>query len=194
MAMADGRYYLDRCAFRILNSDGSQQNRFDFSINPQSTQEQTQARTAYMNTKDWGTVQNFGMGQKSITISGTTGWQHGLGIDQAWQLKSFLDTYLNNYPTGTEDNHPVLVFDNYTDNYSYKVAISPSGYQFSQDVSQAILVKYTINMIVIGNTDQASASDRTNTLIGRPGEGGMTDGNMSNATSSAIASLRRDIR
>ena len=53
MAMADGRYYLDRCAFRILNSDGSQQNRFDFSINPQSIQEQTQARTAYMNTKDW---------------------------------------------------------------------------------------------------------------------------------------------
>ena len=49
-------------------------------------------------------------------------------------------------------------------------------------------------MIVIGNTDQASASDRTSTLIGRPGEGGMTDGNMSNATSSAIANLRRDIR
>lgn len=197
MAMADGRYMLDRCSFQILNQDGSENSRFDFTINPQSIQEQTENRTVYLNSKEWGTVQNYGMGQKTITLSGTTGWRHGLGIDEAWQLKAFLQSYQNVYPLEDSNNKATLVFNNYTDGYSYNVELAPSGYQFNQDESQPILVKYTINLIAIGDPGTANQQDRTDTLVGRPGEGGVTNGNVgpnttNGAVGQAIANLKRD--
>lgn len=195
--MADGRYMLDRCSFQILNQDGSENSRFDFTINPQSIQEQTENRTVYLNSKEWGTVQNYGMGQKTITLSGTTGWRHGLGIDEAWQLKAFLQSYQNVYPLEDSNNKATLVFNNYTDGYSYNVELAPSGYQFNQDESQPILVKYTINLIAIGDPGTANQQDRTDTLVGRPGEGGVTNGNVgpnttNGAVGQAIANLKRD--
>ena len=199
MAMEDGRYPLDHCSFQTKNQDGSERSRFDFTINPQSIQEQTENRTVYLNSKEWGTVQNYGMGQKTITISGTTGWRHGLGIDEAWQLKSFLQDYQNVYPLEDSNNKVTLVFNNYTDDYSYNVELSPSGYQFNQDVSQPLLVRYTITLIVIGDPGTANSQDRTGTLVGRPGEGGVTNGNVGpntqrGAVGQAIANLRRDAR
>lgn len=199
MAMEDGTHTLDRCSFKTVNQDGSERSRFDFTINPQSIQEQTENRTVYLNVKDWGTVQNFGMGQKTITLSGTTGWRHGLGIDEAWQLKSFLQDYQNVYPLDDSNNRVWLVFNNYTDDYSYYVDLSPSGYQFNQDVSQPLLVRYTITLIVIGNPGKANSQDRTDTLVGRPGEGGVTNGNVGPSTQrgavgQAIANLRGDAK
>lgn len=95
------------------------------------------------------------------------------------------------------NNKATLVFNNYTDGYSYNVELAPSGYQFSQDESQPILVKYTINLIAIGDPGTANQQDRTDTLVGRPGEGGVTNGNVgpnttNGAVGQAIANLKRD--
>ena len=199
MAMEDGFHTLDRCSFQTKNQDGSEKSRFDFTINPQSIQEQTENRTVYLNSKEWGITQNYGMGQKTITLSGTTGWRHGLGIDEAWQLKAFLQDYQNVYPLDDSNNRVTLVFNNYTDDYSYNVELSPSGYQFNQDVSQPLLVRYTITLIVIGDPGKANSQDRTDTLVGRPGEGGVTNGNVGPSTQKgavgqAIANLRGDAK
>ncbi len=176
--MADSRYNLVRCAFSIQDNSGNELSRFDFAINPQSIQEQTENRTAYMNTKDWGNIQNYGMGEKTITISGTTGWRRGLGIDDAWKLKSFLESYQDAYPLDDSTNTQILVFHNYTDDYSYYVSLAPSGFQFTQDVSEPLLIRYTINLIVGGDTSQANAAERNQSAVGQPGAGGTTNGNV----------------
>lgn len=190
---------LARVAFQVQNDDYSQDSRFDFAINPQQINEQVAARTSYLNTKDWGTVQNFGTGQRTISISGTTGWRRGLGVQDAWSLKSFLDNYMSHFPLDSADSRKWLWFLNYTDDYAYQVELTPNGYQFSQDVSQPLLVRYNIEMMVMGDQNQANASDRTSTAIGKPGEGGITNGNVGantayNATGQAIANLKRDGR
>lgn len=200
MTMADSRYSLDRVSFIVLNQDQSQHSRFDFSINPQSIQEQTQNRSVYLNTLDWGSVQNYGMGQKTISISGTTGWRRGLGIDEAKALKSFLEDYQRQFPVDSSNNRVTLIFANYTDDYSYRVDLAPEGYQFSQDVSQPLMYRYTINLIVLGNSNTASPQDRNSTVIGKPGEGGYSDGGsgrsnlMKGATAQAIANLKSHAR
>ena len=61
-----------------------------------------------------------------------------------------------------------LEFWNYTDDYYYDVAISPNGYSFTQDVSEPILVRYSITMIVRGRLDTANADDKSQTLITDP--------------------------
>lgn len=199
MPMSDGSHTLSRVAFEIQNDDYSVDSRFDFAINPQQIQEQVANRTAYLETKDWGSVQNFGRGKTQISISGTTGWRHGAGAFDAWKLKDFLSHYQQNFPLDNANNRKWLWFCNYTDDYSYQVELAPNGYQFSQDVSQPILVRYNIELIVMGDQNQANTADRTNTLIGRPGEGGMTDGNSrpntaASAIQGATAALRRHAR
>ena len=52
---------------------------------------------------------------------------------------------------------------------------------------------------MIGDPGTANSQDRTNTLVGRPGEGGATNGNVGpntqrGAVGQAIANLRRDAR
>lgn len=178
MPMADSRYNLVRCSFQMTDDTGNELDRFDFAINPQSIQEQTENRTAYMNTKDWGSIQNYGMGEKTITISGTTGWRRGLGIDDAWKLKSFLEAYQDHFPVDDESQSVQLIFNNYTDDYSYHVVLAPSGYQFTQDVSEPLLIHYTINLIVWSDTTQANAADRNKSAVGQPGAGGTTNGNV----------------
>lgn len=195
VAIADGRYTLDRVAFQVLNQDGSEDSRFDFSLNPQSIQESTAVRTSYQNVYEWGSLQNYGMGQKTITIGGTTGWRHGLGFDEAWKLKEFLTNYVNNFPIGDGNNRKVLVFHNYTDNYSYRCDLEANGFSFTQDVSEPILVRYTIHLVVIGNQNVATAQDKTQTVIGTPGSGGTTNGSgMSAEVSQTIAQLAKDGR
>ena len=114
-------------------------------------------------------------------------------------VKAFLQDYQNVYPLEDSNNKVTLVFNNYTDGYSYNVELSPSGYQFNQDVSQPILVRYTITLIVLGDPGTANSQDRTNTVVGRPGEGGVTNGNVGpntqkGAVGQAIDNLRRDAR
>lgn len=196
MPMADSRQALSRVAFQMTDKAGNQLNRFDFAINPQNIQESTVARTTYLNTKDWGVAQELGMGQKTITISGTLGWRRGKGIDDSWALKSFIESYLHYYPSDGSQQIPTLWFLNYTDNYQYMIVIAPNGYQFSQDVSQPLLIKYTINMIVIADKSEATSDERNNTVIGQPGAGGLSNGNVKPNTQGgpvqgAIANLKR---
>lgn len=197
--MSDGAHTLSRVAFQVQNDDYSEDSRFDFALNPQSIQEQTTNRTSYLETKDWGSVQNYGLGKKTLTIAGTTGWRRGLGAQDAWNLKAFLQRYQSFFPLDNANNRKWLWFHNYTDDYSYQVELAPNGYQFSQDVSQPLLIRYNIEMIVMGDQNRANSNDITNTIIGRPGEGGMTDGNVSpntrgGAIAGAVANLRRDGR
>lgn len=198
MPMADSRQALSRVAFSIQSGDSAQQiSRFDFAINPQNIQESTVARTMYLNTKNWGTAQELGMGQKTITISGTLGWRRGKGIDDSWNLKAFIEGYLRNFPNdGQQGGSPKLWFLNYTDNYQYMVVIAPNGYQFNQDVSQPLLIKYTINMIVIADKAEATSDERNKTVVGKPGDGGLSNGNVRPNTEGgpvqgAIANLKR---
>lgn len=199
MPMSDGRYSLVRCAFIVENDDYSEDSRFDFAINPQQITENTQNRTAYLNTKDWGSIQNYGMGQKTLTIAGTTGWRGGLGIDDAWKLKAFLQRYQSFFPLDNANNRKWLKFANYTDDYTYQVELAPEGYQFTQDVSQPLLVRYNIQLICISDSNQANAGDRTRTVIGKPGEGGIDNGNVNSntqmgAVGNAVSALKRDGR
>ena len=48
------------------------------------------------------------------------------------------------------------------------LVISPNGYSFTQDVSEPILVRYSITMIVRGRLDTASTDDKSQTLITDP--------------------------
>lgn len=197
MPMQDsGSSKLARVAFQVQNSDGSENSRFDFALNPQSITEQTLNRSAYFNTADWGSVQNFGMGQKTINLSGTTGWRRGQGAKDAWALKSFLETYQENFPNWDANTLKKLYFYNYTDDYGYHVELAPNGYQFSQDVSQPILVRYTIELICIKDAGNASSQDKTSTVIGNPGAGGVDNGNVKPmaTTAMAVAALRGDAK
>lgn len=200
MPMADSRHPLSRVALQRTDyKTGNVIDTFNFTINPQNITEQTLSRTTYLNTKDWGQVQEFGLGQKTITLSGTTGWRRGAGIDDAWKLKKFLTDYQNTFPLDDSNNNEYLYFLNYTDDYQYWVTLAPNGMQFVQDVSQPLLVKYTINLIAIGDKSQASADEKNQTVVGKPGAGGLSDGNVRPNTkggpvAGAIAKLKRDGR
>lgn len=166
MAIADGYHALSRVAFRQTDVNGNTISTFNFAINPQNIQEQVQTRTSYMNTAQWGTVQELGTGERTITISGTTGWRHGHGFEDYKKLRAFLSSYSDARmePTTTQSLR-YLEFWNYTDDYYYEVALSPNGFSFTQDVSEPILARYSITMIVRGHLDSAKTEDKSSTLI-----------------------------
>lgn len=169
MAIADGYHRLSRVAFKQVDVNGNVIDTFNFAINPQNIQEQVATRTSYINTAQWGSVQELGTGERTITISGTTGWRQGLGFEDYKKLRLFLTAYTDSRmaPPATSSLR-YLEFWNYTDDYWYDVAISPNGYSFTQDVSEPILVRYSITMIVRGSLDTASTEDKSQTLITDP--------------------------
>ena len=166
MAIADGYHSLSRVAFKQVDVNGNVISTFNFAINPQNIQEQVATRTSYINTAQWGSVQELGTGQRTITISGTTGWRNGLGFEDYKKLQAFLSDYTDSRmkPSSTSDLR-YLEFWNYTNDYYYNVAISPNGFSFTQDVSEPILVRYSITMIERGSLDTASTEDKSQTLI-----------------------------
>lgn len=169
MAIADGYHRLSRVALKKVDVNGNVIDTFNFAINPQNIQEQVAARTSYINTAHWGSVQELGTGEHTITISGTTGWRQGLGFEDYKKLRRFLTDYTDSRmdPT-TTSNLRYLEFWNYTDDYYFVVAISPNGYSFTQDVSEPILARYSITMIIRGDLDTASTEDKSQTLITDP--------------------------
>lgn len=164
MVMADGRWILQRCSFEI-QSNGSTVNTFNFTINPQNIVESTASRTFIQQTRNSGTVQRFGVGVKNFTLSGTTGWRHGSGIDELYVLKDFMENYMNNFADNVQTDY-TFIFHNYTDNYSYIVEFAEQGISFTQDVSKPLLTTYNIQFVAVQPADQATSSDINKTTLG----------------------------
>lgn len=177
MAMADGRYYLDRIALEIQEA-GTTVAVYKFAVNPQQIQDTTPSRTYVQETATAGTVQRFGAGVESFTITGTTGWRHGKGYDEINQLKEFVGSYMNEFSDNIAKDYTFL-FHNYTQGYDYVVDFAQEGISFSQDVAKPLFTNYTLQLIVVRQADQASSGEISNTTLGNDASslGGGTSSN-----------------
>lgn len=196
MGIADGNgHSLSRVAFKITDASGNVLDTYEFKLNPQNIQENITNRAAYLNTNLWGTTQEIGTGQRTLTISGTTGWRHGEGFDDFKKLREFLTSYTDSRNNAyKKDDMRYLQFWNYTDDYEYLVAIAPNGFQFTQDVSEPILIRYSISMIERGPLDTATSEQKTETVVGDPGASEKSNGGVqANTQYSSIGNAVRTL-
>jgi hypothetical protein len=166
MTMSDGKNSLTRIEFDIVKSGSSKPySSLAFSINPQSIQESTAARTSLPNTRTANVIQDFGKGIKTFQIAGTTGYLNRTGKSKIDEMRDFFDKWmgLNSDNIG---NDYQLIFHDYTSDHHWKVAFSPNGYSITQDVKQPLMYNYSLSFYVVSVANKASASEISQTTTG----------------------------
>lgn len=169
MGMSNGRDSLTRISFEI-QSDNASISTLDLDINPQSMSEIHSARTYLQQVRTANSVQNFGAGAVSYTISGNTGWKAGTsdpgrGFDKIKEFRNFFTTYLSSYSDDVGTDYSLILHD-YTNEIHVYIEFQPEGFSFTQDVSQPILYNYTLQLYVVGDASTPSSSDISSTVLG----------------------------
>jgi len=180
MAMSDGSNNLTRVAFEIKNTAAGGTNEYlKFAINPQSIQKNITSRTFLQNTRTANTVQNFGEGVVTYTISGTTGWGRGAGFKRMKALEKFFDKYMS-LNSDNIGNDYQLIFHDFTSEYHYQVEFQPNGLSINQDVSQPLLYNYSLAFYVVNDATKATSSEISELTLGNKkpsGSSGTVSGN-----------------
>ena len=160
MGISNGRDTLSRVAFET--SSGLF---FKFRINPASISEKYAARNTFLQGESTVNMQGYGQGLHTISISGTTGVNHGKGFDLMMQLKSIIVDQINNAHDSsngsylTNPAYTTLKFHNFTDNESWLVEIDPQGFSIDQDKDNPLSFTYSIYMVVVGKADSPSTNE-----------------------------------
>lgn len=166
MGMSDGSNNLTRVAFEIKNTKSGGSNEYlKFAINPQSIQKNIASRTFLQNTRTANTIQNFGEGVITYTISGTTGWGRGKGFSRIKALEKFFDKYMS-LNSDNIGNDYQLIFHDFTNEYHYQVEFQPNGLTINQDVSQPLLYNYSLSFYVVNDATKATSSEISELTLG----------------------------
>ena len=113
MGMSNGRDTLQRIAFEDSNGTF-----YKFAINPQDMVESIPTRNNFMQTQDLIQMQGYGQGLHTITISGTTGVNHGRGVDKLKALKDLITKHINQAHDTETGDVANLTFHNFTNDES----------------------------------------------------------------------------
>ena len=156
MGMSNGRDTLQRIAFE--DSSGTF---YKFAINPQDMVESIPTRNNFMQTQDLIQMQGYGQGLHTITISGTTGVNHGRGVDKLKALKDLITRHINQAHDTETGDVANLTFHNFTNDESWIVELNQDGIKLTQSSRDPLSITYDISMVVIQSADTPSTSEET---------------------------------
>lgn len=163
---------INRISLDIISGSAVEAS-FKFAVNPQEYTESHTVRTYLQQTRTANTVQRFGEGVATITISGHFGDRQS-GYTNAMSLRSQLMTYLAKF----SDNNltdSVMAFKNYTMGDFWYVEPAPNGYSFSISANSPTIINYQITFYIVSDMSQANPTDRTDTTLGNDKVAGTTN-------------------
>lgn len=169
---------VQRIGFEIVNTSNNTSNIYNFNINPEEMSTSHPSRTSILPTRTATGVQDFGAGPVVYTLSGTTGWGQGTGQQKAQELIAFLTNFQNIFSDNIPDSYN-FIYHNYVDGESNNVKFSPDGFTMSRSKENPLLYKYSISFVRVGDASQASAGEKTATVLGNDSSS-LTDGTNKN--------------
>lgn len=169
-AQMDGFTNLKRMAFIYAG------NTVTLRINPQNYQMQSPQRATTIKTQGDNVNEQYGPDFPIITMSGTTGWHRdsgGLtGAQRFEELRWLISSYQSASLNGSTPPSP-MYFYNYTDGYSYTVAIASGGFEYTRSVEKPILFDYSLTLICLSGADEPDRANiqQPNLIGGNSGTG-----------------------
>lgn len=168
IAQADGYTDLKRMA---LTYNG---NTVNFQVNPQNYSLTIPQRSTTVKSQGDNVNEQYGPDFPVIQVSGHTGRKRdGGGLsgaqrfhELAWLITAYQSASLNGSTPTSE-----LVFYNYTDGYSYTVAIASGGFEYTRSVETPLLFTYSISMVVLKGADEPDKANATNPNLVTGGTG-----------------------
>jgi hypothetical protein len=155
--MSDGRTRLQKIAFEVGDT------MFRFAVNPANMKYEEPHRAVAIKTKSRIVVEDFQSDVKTVSISGTTGFNptgeiSDRGIEKIKEMKEFIRSYAEaggNGATSVDD----FYFHDFTNDVSWVVHLAPEGVSYSQDENNPLMHKYEINFIILRNAGDPDDSD-----------------------------------
>lgn len=163
---------MGKCAFIIRNGNTDVET-FTFPLNPENLSYNVASRVYQNQTRSALSVQRYGRGFTSITLSGTTGFRGGSGRAKdngngkavANNLRAFLNKYMDRFSDDVANDYK-LIFCDYLNNIISQVEIQTNGYSITQSVNSPLMYNYNIPLIIVGNPAQASSDEINNAILG----------------------------
>lgn len=138
MPQSDGKNRLKRIEFVIAGTS------YQFAINPEEYTQDEPSRSTVTQTKGGAWVDDFGGGLPMIQIRGSTGFNHGLGVEKFKELRDLIRKYYQ-----SADAEMEFIFHNWTDDESWVVHTDPQGFRLLRNKSNPLMYMYDIRLICL---------------------------------------------
>lgn len=146
MAQSDGKNKLSR----FLIKDPKHETSFAFKLNPQKYKMTFPQRVSALKTLDRIVVEDFNGDIPTLSISGHTGFKHGIGEAQIRALRALLELYSDGTTNYGKSPKGYLELYNFTDEDYYYVTLDQEGYTISRDVENPLIFNYDLNFLIVG--------------------------------------------
>lgn len=161
MPQADGTHSLSRFSLDIPGY-----GTYRFKVNPENYTHSMPQRTTTVKTKSDIIVEDYGKDIETITFSGTTGFRGSVsGKSKIDELQASIAQYARQADSGNTQTSS-MIFHNWTDDKHYKVHLSPQALQISRSVNEALLYRYELSLVVLGDASEPDRDVLAETELG----------------------------
>lgn len=157
----------------IIQNGSNQEGSYTFPLEPENLNYSTAARTFQNQSRSALSIQRYGRGFTTISLSGTTGFRGGTGHHQdnghgkqkAEELKTFLYNYMDLFSDDVNNEYKLLFMDNVNNRLS-QVELQPNGFSIQQSINSPLMYTYNINLVIVGDPTKATSGEISNALLG----------------------------